>query len=152
RNDWEVIICLSLSPCFELREFERIDAYEDKKVNRVALLRDVLWSKQNLCTTVMNHYKIHWSEFTFPCFVLPKDVDLLKQYHEEIKDKEEELKQISLPQYIGKPYVGGGGAGINFYFDLNEIPLKTKQVIQPYMRDPYLIQGKKWDLRSFVLL
>lgn len=153
RSDWDVLVCLSLKTqkCLDEIDFSRFAATNMKRVNRLLGLRDVLWSKNNFCDTITNSLGASQlvGEFTFPCWVLPRDRERL----EEVARR----KGNRGSSWIVKPLSQGGGKGI-FVVDgfdgiVNSAKLsKGKHVVQPYLGNPFLINDRKWDLRTYVLV
>jgi len=150
-RDWGVVLCLSLdtSKCLSESDFNRLELEkrEFSRVNRLANLKQVLWSKDDYCSTVQASGE--WlAAYTFPCWVLPRDDDSLLNtiHHENAGDI----------TWIVKPYKQGGGKGIFVLDTVGEIERLVSQerkvVLQPYLNTPHLLDGRKWDLRTYVLV
>jgi len=144
-REWRVILCLSLQTekCLTDTDFVHVESLSGTFVNRIAGLARVLWSKDNYCNTV--RASGYWQNaFTFPCWVLPRD-------GQELIDKSK-----TSGHWIVKPYKQGGGNGI-FVLDGAEELLQLvrgqgKFIVQPYLETPHLLEGRKWDLRTYVLV
>lgn len=144
------ILCLSFSNsgCYNTQSAHfQIRRYH--KVNRLIFLRDVLWDKGAFCATITKGTKNdeRLLRYSFPCWLVPKEIDLLKSYaasHRGI-------------QYISKPAGEGAGKGIKVVRGLIGIKnhvsqYKSPHVVQTYLDRPHLIRGHKWDIRAFVLV
>lgn len=126
------------------------------KINRIAGVREVLSTKDGLCRTLQQSSlppAVLW-RFSFPCWVLPTHRAKLLSH----------LDQGSRPStlYILKPSQGSQGQGIHV---LSPEALKKRissvgatgltgalrQVVQPYLQEPLLHRGRKWDVRTYVL-
>jgi hypothetical protein len=83
--------------------------------------------------------------FTFPCWVLPKDRSSL----------EKEMNK-TFSSWIVKPSGQGEGHGIFIVNTFNEILSRhlvlDNFVVQPLLTNPYLVKGKKFDFRTYVLV
>lgn len=151
-----------------------------RKINRLAGVRQVLSTKDGLCVTLRaSHLSASdlW-KFTFPCWVLPKESDLLLRYLERQDATDGQVTagtiSASAPSvaagaastwpaaWIVKPAHGSQGQGIHVYNTSEELrdrlrapefmrSLRTPLVVQPYLRMPRLHQGRKWDVRTYVL-
>jgi glutathione synthase/RimK-type ligase-like ATP-grasp enzyme len=59
------------------------------------------------------------------------------------------------PFYIVKPSVGCQGDGITIIQNLDEVPEAVRNeefIVQEYIDNPLLIEGKKFDLRLYVVM
>jgi len=144
-RDWGVVLCFSLDSnyCLKSSEFPQFEN-EFSRINRIVGLKEVLWSKDKFCSTVRKTGT--WMNvFTFPCFVLPVDSDWM------FKSMSRWQNDVSL---IVKPYKMGGGKGIFVVDDLIGLQkiMAQKYVVQPYLSKPHLLNGKKWDIRTYVLV
>lgn len=86
-------------------------------------------------------------EFNFlpRTFTLPGEEDKLQQY----------MKQNPAKTFICKPDEGSEGCGILLaqkYKDIPKVAFNSPYVVQDYLCDPLLIDGKKFDLRIYVLI
>ncbi|EFA77394.1 hypothetical protein PPL_12609 [Heterostelium album PN500] len=83
-------------------------------------------------------------EFSFhpKTFILPEEFQSLNQYSKENPNV----------QFIMKPKFGGKGIGIHLYSNSNEIENDSNYVVQEYLANPFLIDGKKFTLRLYVLI
>ena len=85
------------------------------------------------------------TNFTFPCWVLPEDLQALN---------ETMLREPT--DWIVKPGDRGEGHGIFIVRSADELirpdlPING-YVVQPLLMQPYLVHGKKIDLRAYVLV
>ena len=83
------------------------------------------------------------SDFIFQCWNLPKDLDKLKP-----------LMEGGQRDFIVKPSDSGEGHGIFITRNFTELTSddKTNFVVQPLLTDPLLVEGRKVDLRTYVLV
>ena len=118
--------------------------------------------------------------FSFPCWVLPKDTPiLLKLLSARVNEGESSFRPhggrrlFKMPastlwaHWIAKPARGSQGLGISLVNTselircLNSgvaaMPVgcdswyRMPTVLQPYLRDPLLRAGRKWDIRAYLL-
>lgn len=146
-SDLSVFLCLGIHTqdkhCIKPSAYRTLT--QSQKVNQIHGLRDILWRKDSFCFTVreaLANYKGK-RNFTFPCWVLPKDTEAL----------ENEMNARN-SNWIVKPSAKGEGHGIfvvSTFEELQSQPLEG-YVVQPLLRDPYLINGKKFDFRTYVLV
>ena len=149
RLDWDVALCLSLktAKCMSKIEFARMEANSFKRLNRIAGLKTVLWSKDGFCRSLKESVSNWLGIFTFPCWTLPKEFAALKAYA---------ATPAAAKAFIVKPYSQGGGKGI-FVVDAKDIASTSvlrsaRFVVQPYLERPHLLEGRKWDLRTYVVV
>jgi len=156
-QEWDIILCLSLKTkeCVSLNEFSKLqyERSQSTRINRIAGLQTVLWSKEKFCTT--SHFAGEWlPAFTFPCWVLPEQSEsLLAHLVEHSSSGTDHVGGA----WIVKPYKLGGGKGIYLLDTREEMELllrsaDRKVVVQPYLTNPHLFDGRKWDLRTYVLV
>ena len=118
-----------------------------QRYNQIHGIRDILWRKDAFCYTMREALRGYKGEknFTFPCWVLPKDRVTLEKEMNRTKSS-----------WIVKPSGQGEGHGIFVVNYMSEI-LKdhtsfTNFVVQPLMTDSYLVEGRKFDFRTYVLI
>ena len=118
-----------------------------QRVNQIHGVRDIIWRKDAFCYTIRESLSGFKGEknFTFPCWVLPKDEALLRK---------EMNRTDSL--WIVKPSGMGEGHGIFIVKTMSEILNRQNffdtYVVQPFLNNPYLIEGRKFDFRTYVLV
>ncbi|GBG34162.1 Tubulin polyglutamylase TTLL4 [Hondaea fermentalgiana] len=153
-NDFRAVKCLDLFDgkphCFDPSMLLSIKRYQ--RVSRLYGLRDTLWSKDNFCETMSASLRDFYveREFVFPCWMLPRDYPILmKQVKNEYADR----------SFILKPTDRGEGSGIVIFDKASELPRWKRSfpdldevVVQTYLPNPYLIDGYKWDMRTYVLV
>lgn len=147
-SEASVLLCLGIVSqdkyCLKPNAYKLLT--QGHRINQVHGMRDILWRKDAFCYTLresMHGYK-GWNNFTFPCWVLPHDGALLS----------EEMKRSNNKEYIVKPAFKGEGHGIYIVRSMKEIDLSSGEdiVVQPFLRNPYLVKGRKFDFRTYVLV
>lgn len=110
-RDWGVVLCLALKTeqCLSAADFARLQSEQgaSARVNRLAGLEEVLWSKDRFCGTAQATGD--WQAvFTFPCWVLPRDAQPLAQQLRALRAQ----GRGRASAWIAKPFKQGGGKGI----------------------------------------
>ena len=145
-SDVSVILCLGIvsqdQHCLKPSLYKLLG--QEHRLSQVHLMRDILWRKDGFCYTIreaLSGYR-GWRNFTFPCWVLPADAANLK------------AKMLKGSEYIVKPAFRGEGHGIFVATTFDELPQHDTEafVVQPFLKNPLLIKGKKFDLRTYVLV
>eukprot|EP00516_Mucochytrium_quahogii_P005096 CAMPEP_0203758698 /NCGR_PEP_ID=MMETSP0098-20131031/11523_1 /ASSEMBLY_ACC=CAM_ASM_000208 /TAXON_ID=96639 /ORGANISM=" , Strain NY0313808BC1" /LENGTH=711 /DNA_ID=CAMNT_0050651241 /DNA_START=111 /DNA_END=2243 /DNA_ORIENTATION=- len=144
--DYSALICLALrnDDCFSTTGFKQIKRHQ--RVNRLLGLRAVLWSKDSFCKTISSGTKgiEKFTKYVFHCWIFPNDYNAAKDYA---------VKNPST-SFIVKPLSMGGGKGITVVDGekgLRGVRFKT-QIVQNYLTNLFLINGFKWDIRTYVLV
>lgn len=148
-SDFSVFVCLGIQSqdkhCIKPPSFRLLT--QDQKYNQIHGLRDILWKKDAFCFTLreaLSSYRGR-KNFTFPCWVLPMDLEKLRTAMENTKN-----------DWIVKPSGQGEGHGIYVVNSLEEITAKQTTydnlVVQPLLKDPCLVNEKKFDFRTYVLV
>ena len=119
---------------------------QGQRLSQIYGMRDILWRKDSFCFTMreaLSSFKGR-KNFTFPCWVLPRDGDALRA----------EMERKKSVDWIVKPSAKGEGHGIfvvNSFEELGTTPTDGF-VVQPLLSDPCLVHGKKFDFRTYVLV
>ena len=74
---------------------------------------------------------------------------------DEARDLEIHMKQYPGQTFIAKPSKGRGGCGIVLVRKMSDLPknaIYNEYQLQRYIDNPLLIQGKKFDLRLYVMI
>lgn len=102
-----------------------------------------LGRKDNLHRHLTNMKRRFGSSFDFfpHSYLLPEDKGLLQQ------DMDKSPQNL----YILKPRASSCGRGIKVIQRMDQIKRK-ECLVQRYIADPFLIEGKKWDLRLYVVV
>lgn len=148
-SELSVLLCLGITSqdkhCLKPSAYRTLS--QGQRISQIHFLRDILWRKDAFCFTLkeaLNGYK-GWVNFTFPCWVLPQDKEVLKRHMQD---------NVASGNFIVKPSFRGEGHGIFIIDSFKELdrPGMDNFVIQPFLNNPYLVNGKKFDLRTYVLV
>lgn len=153
-SSFDVLLCLGMSKlesaCLSSEHYATLQQHQ--RINHVHGLRQILWRKDALCRTVGTLSSVLRRAFTFDCYLLP----------ESRKALAEAISASSIWQkWIVKPLSRGEGRGIFLASTLQEIDTMTAaaprvhgvgRVVQPLLPNPLLLEGRKFDLRCYVLL
>ncbi|NWU45690.1 TTLL4 polyglutamylase, partial [Hylia prasina] len=124
------------SPGFKaIREHQKLNHFPGSfQIGR----KDRLW--RNL---VKMQTRCGKKEFNFfpQSFILPQDIKLLRKAWEE---------GASRQKWIVKPPASARGIGIQVIHKWSQLPKRRPLLVQRYLHKPYLIGGKKFDLRIYV--
>ncbi|NXN79827.1 TTLL4 polyglutamylase, partial [Bombycilla garrulus] len=124
------------SPGFKaIREHQKLNHFPGSfQIGR----KDRLW--RNL---VKMQARCGKKEFNFfpQSFILPQDIKLLRKAWEE---------GASRQKWIVKPPASARGIGIQVIHKWSQLPKRRPLLVQRYLHKPYLIGGKKFDLRIYV--
>eukprot|EP01137_Pigoraptor_chileana_P009711 Opistho-2@58366 len=148
------ILCIGIGDlnedCLEGSQYPMLERHQ--KISRIQGMRRILWTKDGFCRTMgmaLSKYEGAASvpPFSFPCWTVPRQLPALLEFDDVQRIRGNAIK------YIVKPTNSGAGRGI-FVVDSAD-PLKRIRhdlIVQPYLNNPYLIDGYKFDLRTYVLV
>lgn len=121
-----------------------------RKVSRIASVRAVLTTKDGFCETLRSTRLAEGEldAFAFPCWSLPVDLGALRAAANTT---------LASSVWIVKPKRGSMGIGIRVLEpqQLRQFlsqPSLVNFVVQPYLSQPLLQRGRKWDVRTYVLV
>ena len=150
-SDFSVFLCLGIHAqdrhCIKPSSLRLL--LPTQKYNQIHGTRDVLWRKDAYCYTMREALAAYKGSknFTFPCWVLPKDREKLEM---------EMNRGNHTKDWIVKPCGQGEGHGIFIVNTYDEIESRPQNpdgfVVQPLLTDPSLVNGKKFDFRTYVLV
>eukprot|EP00924_Labyrinthula_sp_SR-Ha-C_P015889 snap_masked-scaffold_4-processed-gene-12.13-mRNA-1 protein AED:0.20 eAED:0.21 QI:0/-1/0/1/-1/1/1/0/629 len=165
QSTWIGLKCLDLfdgkSHCIEPNDLPRLQKYQ--KVSRLYGLRKTLWNKDRFCDTITSSLEgfnqTGFIPFTFQCWLLPSMYKGLMTYAKQEIKKEKLAGSKDKLQFIAKPTDRGEGNGINVIDSLPQLarwkelyPENDEIIVQTYLPNPLLINQRKWDLRTYVLV
>ena len=101
--------------------------------------------KDNLYTNYTKMQKKFPNDFKYmpETYILPRDKEIFN-----LKIENYQLNKNNI--WLIKPVASSRGRGIRILTNMNDIPEKT--LITHYISNPHLINGKKYDLRLYVLI
>lgn len=150
-SDFSVFLCLGIHAqdrhCIKPSSFRLL--LPTQKYNQIHGIRDILWRKDAYCYTIREALTAYRGSknFTFPCWVLPKDRKKLESAMSEGN---------ATRDWIVKPCGQGEGHGIFIVNNYSEIESRPQNpdgfVVQPLLTNPFLVNGKKFDFRTYVLV
>mmetsp|Transcript_22202 Transcript_22202/g.28381 ORF Transcript_22202/g.28381 Transcript_22202/m.28381 type:complete len:768 (+) Transcript_22202:49-2352(+) len=145
-DSWTVVICLALNTDHCFTSAGMGSTSRSQRINRLQGLRAVLWDKHNFCNTLQQGVQgdPRFTDFTFLCWHFPKHYPEAKEYAKEHPDE----------SFIVKPLTMGGGMGISVVDGEKGLAKVRKHthLVQTYLANPHLINNRKWDMRTYVLL
>lgn len=161
---WTGLLCLSLSDgdekCMPKSTYPSLQGYQ--RVSRLPGLRKTLWNKDAFCYTLKTmtaDAPVSMADFSFDCWVLPTQYSALMEW---ASDQDSEMKlaaartggESESQQYIVKPFSAGEGLGIRLASSTAELDeyKDMPRIVQPYLSEPLLINGRKFDIRTYVLV
>ena len=141
-SDFSIFICLTLSAhdkyCIKPKNIKNLEQWQ--RYGQFYGLRNILWRKDSFCWAMkeaLSDFKKD-RDFTFPCWVLPHDIEAL----------EREMRAHPNQPYIVKPDNKGEGHGIFVVHSYREILDKGTirgHVVQPFLKvRGMLLLIKKW--------
>ena len=98
-----------------------------------------------------NYYKLHSKypkDFHYmpETYCLPRDYDIISEKVQNL-----DLNDIQ-NLWLVKPVASSRGRGIRLLTDVESLPKKNKYIVTHYVYNPHLINGKKYDLRLYLLV
>lgn len=102
--------------------------------------------KDNLYNNYMKMHNKFPKEYTYmpETYIFPRDQEIFSEKVPELNLNDKDHL------WLIKPVASSRGRGIRLLTDLNNIPKKT--LISHYICNPHLINGKKYDLRLYLLI
>ena len=150
RSSYDVLLCMGLvlqdQSCIYPEDYPKLSP--GQRVSQFFGMRQVLWRKDTFCRTMKSVFsrspKSISSDFLFDCWVLPNDLESLRTV----------MHGDPNGLWIAKPRSRGEGKGIMIVRNLGDLYDYSLlgSVVQPYMDRVMLIEGRKFDLRTYVLV
>lgn len=108
-----------------------------------------LWDitrKDNLYINFKKMQKNFPKDYTYmpETYIIPKNLDIFKEKIQNLDLTDKNHLWIVKPPFLSR------GRGIKILTDINSIPKKA--IISHYVSNPHLINGKKYDLRTYLLI
>jgi len=135
-NDWDIFWAdYGITP----EMLSKMKSYQ--KVNHFPAIY-CLARKENLAKNLMRMKKIYPKEYNFfpVTWCIPRDYNNLKVEFSKGKT------------YIVKPEASCQGNGIYLIRSIEELDSNEHYVVQKYIKNPYLIDGLKFDIRIYILV
>ncbi|XP_065175307.1 tubulin monoglutamylase TTLL4-like [Sycon ciliatum] len=150
-SDFTVLICLGLAftdtTCIRAEDQVLLKSWQ--RVNQLYGMRWLLWRKDGFCRTLTGALADSTvkPDFFFRCWTLPQE---LSKFRQAAAGGEYASDQA----WIVKPMGRGEGNGIFITASVNDIVSRQLDgyIVQPFLENPLLIENKKWDLRTYVLV
>lgn len=146
-DKFALLLCLALDlqDTLCLRQEAYLHLGGGQRINQFYQMRHVLWRKDSFCRTLQGALESFASpdpDFSLPCWVLPEDLDALRP----LVDGQAE--------FVVKPSDRGEGHGIFVTSQLEDLmnDSLSHYVVQPLLVDPFLVEERKVDLRTYVLV
>ncbi|CAH8441717.1 unnamed protein product [Schistosoma rodhaini] len=134
-----------------IREYQKINHFPGSfQLGR----KDKLWINLNQLRSRFGKKSI---DFVPRTFCLPGDLKSLKEFwthHEntsKMSSNDEALFHFR-PRWIMKPPASARGIGVKLIRGWSDIPKQRRVIVQSYINQPYLIDGKKFDIRLYVFV
>jgi tubulin polyglutamylase TTLL4 len=116
--------------------------------------------KDRLARTMNTMKRLHGKEFDYhpDTFIMPNDRDsfqrIFKTEQGQANNNSHSKKKPKESLWIVKPVASSCGRGISVHTisEAVKIAAKRKVLVQRYLKNPYLINGKKFDLRIYILV
>ncbi|CAI2725255.1 unnamed protein product [Schistosoma spindalis] len=134
-----------------IREYQKVNHFPGSfQLGR----KDKLWINLNQLRSRFGKKSI---DFVPRTFCLPGDLKLLKEYwtHHETTNKKSSNDEALFhfrPRWIMKPPASARGIGVKLVRGWSDIPKQRRVIVQSYINQPYLIDGKKFDIRLYVFV
>ncbi|KAK4473397.1 hypothetical protein MN116_002771 [Schistosoma mekongi] len=134
-----------------IREYQKVNHFPGSfQLGR----KDKLWININ---QLRSHFGKKSIDFVPRTFCLPADLKSLKEHWTNCEAKSKTSKSDDglfhfRPRWIMKPPASARGIGIKLIRAWSDIPKQRRVLVQSYINQPYLIDGKKFDIRLYVLV
>ncbi|CAH8478004.1 unnamed protein product [Schistosoma guineensis] len=134
-----------------VREYQKVNHFPGSfQLGR----KDKLWINLN---QLRSRFRKKSIDFVPRTFCLPGDLKSLKEFwtHNETTSKKSSNDEALFhfrPKWIMKPPASARGVGVKLVRGWSDIPKQRRVIVQSYINQPYLIDGKKFDIRLYVFV
>ncbi|CAH8483540.1 unnamed protein product [Schistosoma margrebowiei] len=134
-----------------IREYQKVNHFPGSfQLGR----KDKLWINLNQLRSRFGKKSI---DFVPRTFCLPGDLKSLKEFwtHNETTNKKSSNDEALFhfrPRWIMKPPASARGIGVKLVRGWSDIPKQRRVIVQSYINQPYLIDGRKFDIRLYVFV